>query len=300
MKRILKLIGKIIGVLVGLIVLAIVAVFAVGYFRYNKTYEVAVPVLEIPTDAASIARGKHLVDAVAHCAFCHGPELAGEYIVNTSAEGIVVAPNLTSGEGGRGASFSTEDWVRAIRHGIHSDGRSVLIMPSLSFDALSETDLAAIIAYLQTIPSVDNVLPETQPGPLMIALIGAGPFTEGMSALHIDHEAPIPVAPTEAATSEYGAYLIEIGQCRLCHGWELAGGQSNPSAPLGPNLTPGGEPGFWTDEQFVSVIRTGIHPSGRELVSHMPWKYFRDMTDTELMAIRVYLMSLPKLETQIP
>jgi hypothetical protein len=32
----------------------------------------------------------------------------------------------------------------------------------------------------------------------------------------------------------------------------------------------------------------------------MPWKYFRNMTDTELMAIRAYLMSLPKLETVIP
>lgn len=221
-------------------------------------------------------------------------------MVNSGAEGIVVAPNLTSGEGGRGASFSTDDWVRAIRHGVHSDGRSVLIMPSLFFDVLSEDDLASIIAYLQTIPPVDNVLPETKPGPMMIALIGAGPFTEGMSALHIDHEAPFPAAPAEAATVEYGAYLIEIGQCRACHGWELAGGQSNPGAPLGPNLTPGGEPGFWTNEQFVNVIRTGIHPSGRELVSHMPWKYFRNMTDTELMAIRAYLMSLPKLETVIP
>jgi mono/diheme cytochrome c family protein len=296
----LKFIGKIVGVLIGLIVLAVVTVLAIGYFRYNKTYDVAVPAVELPTDATFIARGKHLVDAVAHCAFCHGPELAGEYIVNTSAEGIVVAPNLTSGEGGRGASFTTEDWVRALRHGVHSEGRSVLIMPSLSFDALSEADLAAIIAYLQTIPPVDNVLPETRPGPLMIALIGAGPFTEGMSALHIDHEASFPVVPAEGETAEYGAYLVEIGQCRLCHGWELAGGQSNPGAPLGPNLTPGGEPGFWDDETFIKVIRTGIHPSGRELLPHMPWKYFRDMTDTELKAIRAYLMSLPKLETVVP
>jgi len=173
MKRILKPIGKIIGGLIGLIVLAVVAVLAVGTFRYNKIYHIAVPPLEIPTDTASIARGDHLVNAVAHCAFCHGDGLAGAYMANSSAEGIVVAPNLTSGAGGRGASFSTEDWVRAIRHGIHSDGRSVLIMPSLFFDVLSEDDLAAIIAYLQTIPPVDNVLPETKPGPLMIALIGA-------------------------------------------------------------------------------------------------------------------------------
>lgn len=301
MKRMLKLIGKIVGGLIGLIVLAVVAVMAIGYFRFNKTYDIAVQPLELPADAASIARGDHLVNAVAHCAQCHGEGLAGDIVVNNpGAEGILVAPNLTSGEGGRGASFSTEDWVRAIRHGVHSDGRSVIIMPSLSFDAISEDDLAAIIAYLQTIPPVDNILPETKLGPMAYIMVGAGPFTEAMSALHIDHDAPFPVAPAEGETAEYGAYLVEIGQCRLCHGAELAGGQVTPSSPLGPNLTPGGEPGFWSEETFISVIRTGKHPSGRELDPTMPWRFFRNMTDTELRAIHAYLMSLPKLETVIP
>jgi mono/diheme cytochrome c family protein len=300
MKKILKFIGKIVGVLVGLIVLTVVAVMAIGYFRFNQKYNIAVPALEIPTDAVSIARGDHLVNAIAHCALCHGEGLAGDYIINTGAEGIVVAPNLTSGKGGLGASYTVDDWVRTIHHGVTPEGRSVIIMPSLSFDAISQDDLAAIIAYLQTIPPVDNVLPETKPGPLALIMIGAGPFTEGMSALHIDHEAPFPAAPAEGETAKYGAYLIEIGQCRLCHGAELAGGQVSPSSPFGPNLTPGGEPGFWGEETFFSVIRTGIHPSGRELDPVMPWRFFRNMTDTELRAIHAYLMSLPKLETVIP
>lgn len=300
MKKILKLIGGIIGVLVGLIVLAIVAVMTIGHFRFNQKYDITVPALEISTDKASVARGEHLVDAVAHCGYCHGPQLAGDYIINTSAEGIVVAPNLTSGKGGLAASYTVDDWVRTIHHGITPEGRSVIIMPSLSFDAISEDDLAAIIAYMQTIPPVDNVLPKTKPGPLALIMVGAGPFTEGMSALHIDHDAPFATAPVEGETPEYGAYLVEIGQCRLCHGAELAGGQASPSSPLGPNLTPGGEPGFWSEETFFSVIRTGMHPSGRELNPIMPWRFFRNMTDTELRAIRAYLMSLPKLETVIP
>lgn len=300
MKRILKLIGKIIGVLIALVVLTIVAVLAIGYFRFNEKYDITVSALEIPTDAASIARGEHLVQAVAHCGLCHGPQLAGDTIINTSAGGIVVAPNLTSGEGGLGPSYTVDDWVRTIHHGITPEGRSVIIMPSLSFDAISEDDLAAIIAYLQTIPAVDNVLPKTKPGPMALIMVGAGPFAEAMSALHIDHDAPFPATPAEGETAEYGAYLVEIGQCRLCHGSELAGGQVSPSSPLGPNLTPGGEPGFWSEETFFSVIRTGRHPSGRELDPVMPWRFFRNMTDTELRAIRAYLMSLPKLETVVP
>ena len=300
MKRILKIISKIVGILIGLLVLAVTVLLTTGYFRFTKSYDIDIAALEIPTDEVSLARGKHLVEAVAHCAYCHGPELAGKIVVDAGAQGIIVAPNLTSGEGGLGTSYMVEDWVRAIHHGVTHKGRSVFIMPSLSFDAIGEEDLAAIIAYLQTIPPVSNVLAETKLGPLGLAMVGAGPFTEAMSALHIDHDAPLPAAPVEGETAEYGAYLVEIAQCRLCHGAELAGGQVSPSAPLGPNLTPGGEPGFWTEEQFFNVIRTGRHPSGRELNPVMPWKYFANMTDTELRAIWVYLQSLPKLETVVP
>jgi len=303
MKIILKLIAKILGGILGLIVLAILAVMVTGYFRFNKTYDINIAPPEIPTDEASIARGEHLVQAVAHCGYCHGPELAGDYVVNAGnagAEGIVVAPNLTSGEGGLGATYTPEDWIRTIRHGVTPKGRSVIIMPSLFFDEISQDDLLAMIAYLQTIPPVDNVLPETKPGPLFYALIGAGPLTEGMSALHIDHDAPFASAPAEGETAEYGAYLVEIGQCRACHGWELAGGRACGDCPIGANLTPGGEPGFWEEQDFFEVMRTGTHPSGREILPFMPWKFFRDMTDTELRAIWLYLQSQPKLTTELP
>jgi mono/diheme cytochrome c family protein len=212
----------------------------------------------------------------------------------------VVAPNLTSGQGGIGASFSDEDWIRALYHGVTQEGRSVIMMPSLFFNVMSKDDLTSVIAYMKTIYPVDNVLPETKPGPMVYALIGAGPFTETMSALHIDHEAPFPVSPVEDESVEYGAYLVEIGQCRACHGSELAGGQVSRSAPIGPNLTPGGEMGFWDEETFFSVIRTGTHPSGRQLDSYMPWQFFSNMTDSELRAIRAYLSSQPALKNVMP
>ena len=63
-----------------------------------------------------------------------------------------------------------------------------------------------------------------------------------------------------------------------------------------PNLTSGGEPGFWTEEQFINTIRTGTTPGGHMLdPEHMPWKEFKHMTDDELNAIWMYLQSLPKL-----
>ena len=297
MKKILKLIGG----LVGLIVILVAVILGIGYSRFNKTYDIPVSGIEIPTDDVSIARGEHLVQAVAHCGFCHGTDLSGDYMINNPGkEGIVVAPNLTSGEGGIGASFRDEDWVRALYHGVNDEGRSVIIMPSLFFHVMSEEDLTSVIAYMKTVPPVDNVLPETKPGPLFYALIGAGPLAEEMSGRVIDLDTPFGTAPAEGETPEYGEYLVTIGQCRACHGAELAGGQVTRSAPIGPNLTPGGEMGLWDEETFFSVIRTGTHPSGRELDSYMPWQFFSNMTDSELRAIRAYLLSLPKLENVMP
>ena len=296
MKRLLKLIGG----LVGVIVILAAVILAIGYSRFNKTYNIPVSGIEIPTDEASIARGEHLVQAVAHCGYCHGTDFSGDIMVNSSGEGIIVAPNLTSGEGGVDDSYSDEDWVRAVYHGVNQQGRSVIIMPSLFFHVMSEEDLTSIIFYMKTIPPVDNVLPETKPGPLFYALIGAGPLANEMSGRVIDHGSPFAEGPTEGETPEYGEYLVTIGQCRACHGAELAGGQVTRSAPIGPNLTPGGEMGLWDEETFFSVIRTGTHPSGRELDSYMPWQFFSNMTDSELRAIRAYLLSLPKLENVMP
>ena len=301
MKKVLKLIGKIVGGIIGLVVIAIMTVIMIGYFRFHKTYNIDVSGIEIPTDEASIARGEHLVQAVAHCGYCHGTDFSGDYIVNNPGkEGIVVAPNLTSGEGGIGASFTDEDWLRALYHGVNGEGRSVIVMPSMFFHVMSEEDITSIIAYMKTVLPVDNVLSETKPGPLFYMLIGAGPLAEEMSARVIDHNAPFALAPAEGETPEYGEYLVTIGQCRACHGSELAGGQVNKSAPIGPNLTPGGELGVWSKEGFIETLRTGTTPHGHQLDTFMPWKFFRNMSDTELRAVWAYLQSQPELETQIP
>jgi len=301
MKKILKWIGIVLGSLLVLVVIAIVIVLGIGRARFNETVAVDVPSLAIPTDEAALARGEHLVKAVAHCAYCHGDDLAGEFVVNNPrTQGVIVAPNLTAGEGGIGASYTNEDWVRTIRHGVTPAGRSVILMPSLWFNVMSETDLAALIAYLQTIPPIDNELPETQLGPLFYALIGTGPLTAAMSGRVIDHDAPFTPALEEGATAVYGEYLARIALCSSCHGPELAGGQVCPDCPIGPNLTPGGELQGWTQADFVTAIRTGTHPNGRQISQFMPWQYFQHMTDTELAAIWTYLQAQPVLASQTP
>ena len=52
---------------------------------------------------------------------------------------------------------------------------------------------------------------------------------------------------------------------------------------------------FWSEEDFIATLRTGMTPSGHQLKESMPWKYFGQMTDDELKALWMYLQSLPSL-----
>jgi mono/diheme cytochrome c family protein len=297
MKRIAKGLGVALGGLIGLLAVVFVVLLFTGRSRFNETYEVAVPAIAVPADEAALARGEHLVAAVAHCAYCHGEGLAGDIVDEGGAEGIIVAPNLTGGAGGIGADYGTEDWVRSLRHGILPQGRSAFVMPSMSFSQMSEDDLRAMIAYLQTLPPVDHELPETAPGPLFYVLLGAGPLTEAQAATRIDHEAPFAAAPEAGGSAEYGEYLATIAQCTGCHGAELAGGQACGDCPPGPNLTPGGELRGWSQDDFVTALRTGTTPTGRQLSDFMPWRHFQQMTDSELAALWAYLQAQPARET---
>ena len=55
----------------------------------------------------------------------HGPNLAGKVYIDDPSVGRIVPPNLTRGRGGLGATFSNDDFVRAIRFGVDPSGRVV-------------------------------------------------------------------------------------------------------------------------------------------------------------------------------
>jgi mono/diheme cytochrome c family protein len=160
---------------------------------------------------------------------------------------------------------------------------------------LGDEDLGALIAYLKGIPPVDNSLPERRIEPLGILMFGAGLFPP-LAADQIDHAQQISAPPQPSATAAYGQYLSRT--CMECHGVNFNGALFGPPGEeiFTPNLTPGGELAFWSEQEFLTTIRTGRTPSGRQLKEDMPWKYFSQMTDEEIRAVWLYLQSLPKLE----
>lgn len=300
MKRVLKWIGIVLGSLIGLIVLVTVGLFLKSRIEFSKKYDVQVSAVTVPTDAASIERGHHLATIL--CMECHMADLGGDpNFFNGGALGKGLAPNLTTGQGGIAGQFTDADFARVIRYGVKPDGTSVFLMPSQDFYNLSDQDLGALIAYLRSLPPVDRQTPEPHARFSFLGnvLYGAGQFGHLLRAEGIQHMAEVPSAPQPAVTAAYGEYLTNINGCHDCHGPQLAGGKpGNPSSPLAPNLTPGGELRAWTEADFIKTLRTGTTPTGTQLPNEfMPWKSKGQMTDDELAAVWMYLQSLPPLTT---
>lgn len=286
--RIVRAFGIGLGILLGLAVVVVAGVFLGSETRLKRMYTTTPEMLLISTNQELLARGQHLASAATRCTGCHGGNLAGQVMVDAPPFRIV-APNLTSGKGGVGP-LSDADWIRAIRHGVAADGTPLMLMPSSDYQALSADDLAAIIAYVKSVPPVDNVLPDSELRPLGRVLLLAGQLPI-LEAERIDHGAvfglPAPVGPTEA----YGGYLVTIGGCRTCHGGNLGGGQvpdgSNVPAPA---INTAGMAG-WSEADFVAAMRTGVSPNGKPIAPIMPWEAVGQLSDDELRAVWLYLQS---------
>lgn len=291
MRTILKWVGIVLGSLV-VLVLIVVAVMVISTTRrLDRTYTIAPAPLSVAVEDADPEIGRHW--SAMHCETCHGPDLGGGPFFADDALGYVDAPNLTRGAGGIGAAYTTEDWVRALRHGVRHDGKSVFIMPSEDFYYLNDTDLAGVIAYVSNVPPVDR---ETRPRNLSLfarVLYAAGAFGDLLYAEVIPHDVR-PPAPPIGVTVEYGEYLTRAHGCFACHGDDLTGDQPpEPGAPFAPNLTPSGELASWSEADFINTLRTGVNPSGWELSESMPWRGLGKMTDPEMQAVWTYLQSLP-------
>ena len=292
MRRVLKWIGIILGSVLGLVLVAAVALSIRGNSKLNRQYDVQPEPVAISEETAVISRGQYLVSA--SCTGCHGENLGGASFIDDPALGIIPAPNLTAGADGAGVTYSDADFVRAIRHGIDNEGNPLAIMPSRAYWHFSDEDLGAIIAYVKSVPPVDNRLDDKNVGFMGRVLLGAGAL-DILSAEAIDHTGTRPTAQTPTVNAAYGEYIANTGDCQSCHGINLAGAPSpEPGSPPGPNLTPGGNLAQWSTDDFIASMRTGSTPDGRQLDSEfMPWEGYSRLSDDDLTALFMYLQSLP-------
>lgn len=252
-----------------------------------------------------VERGEYLVRGIAGCGNCHTPlgpdgpvagmELAGRLVEKNEAF-TAIAPNISPTS--RIAGWTDADLGRAIREGIRPDGSLIgPPMPFAMYRGLSDEDLSAIVAFLRTIPAVENDPGTSQYNvPLPPAY---GPPVESVASI------------PRGVTVEYGEYLAgPVAHCMECH---------SPMGPKGPMIdTDLGRGGFefhgpwgisvapnitshadglagYSDAEITDMIVKGMRPGGAPMLPPMPYGYLAQMTEDDLAAIVLYLRSLPPL-----
>ncbi|NNE36147.1 MAG: hypothetical protein HKN13_12975 [Rhodothermales bacterium] len=285
MKKILKWGGMILLAIIVVLLLSGTALFVKGGRAAGQQYMVNTGEVVAATDSLAVVHGQRLT-TIYGCTDCHGQDLSGRVMIDAPPF-RVVASNLTPGLGGIGRNFSTLDFDRAIRNGVRPGGTSLLIMPSKAYHKMADSEAAAIIGYLHSLPPIDNELPATELKPLGRVLAGSGGFD--VSSEVSEQAPPNGLAPAVSDQLEFGEYQSKM-LCAYCHQNDFKGGVPMGPGPVPSDINPYGK---LPVEQFVETMQTGVTPAGKELDGEaMPTKVFKLWTEEELAAVHAFLASL--------
>ncbi len=287
LRSVLKWGGTVVGVLVVVLVASVLTLSCMADRRMEAVYDVDPEPIVIPDDPESIERGERLY-AIWNCRECHGADAAGR--TEDVPPGQMHIANLTL----IANEWSSQDWVRAVRHGVAPSGRPLRIMPANEYNHMSDEDLGDIIAYVRSLPQrgAPRGSPELNAFGKVFVALDLMPIAP-LPAEEIDHDAPRPPAPEPGPTVEYGRYLSV--PCAHCHGETMAGGEKRffPMPIANITMHESGI-GSWTREDFVTLMRTGRRPDGRRVdQENMNTERTSRFTDDELDALWAYLQSLP-------
>jgi len=122
-------------------------------------------------DDATVARGKYLV-TLGGCQDCHTPGhffgkpdaarvLGGSEVgFEIPGLGVFYGPNLTPDKATGLGGWTDAQIIAAFRTGVRPDGRALApIMPWRALAVLTDQDAAAIVAFLRSLPPVNNMVP---------------------------------------------------------------------------------------------------------------------------------------------
>ncbi len=282
MKRVVRWLGWALGSLVALGIIAFAAVYVLCERNLRHVYEVPAVSMSIPADPAAIAEGARMATIRGCFGGCHGKHGEGFVMFDEPMIARIVAPNLTAAV----RKYSAAELVNIIRHGVRPDGRSMMVMPSEQFVALTDEDLGRIIAYLKSLAPLEGPGASVSLGPLGRIGVAAGKFKT--VAQLIVETVPPPAATSDAAAR--GRYLAR-SSCTGCHGTSLRG-HSVP-AFTSPDLQ---LVAAYSLETFTQLLRTGVALGGRQLPTMGPASrdHLSYFTDSEIADLYSYLHALPE------
>jgi nicotinate dehydrogenase subunit B len=253
--------------------------------------------------AATIARGRELA-ALGDCAVCH--TIANGGVINAGGRpvetpfGTIHSTNITpDAETGIGA-WSYPAFERAMREGIHRDGRQLYpAFPYTHFARTTDADLQALYAYLMAQAPVRAENRKTT----LAFPFNLRPLLAGWNAL-FHRTGVFETDATRSAAWNRGAYLVEgLGHCAACHSPRNALGAEKADAYLAGGFAEGWEappltslshaPIPWSEDELFAYLRSGesrfhgvaagpMAPVVKELAS---------LPDQDIRAMAVYLSS---------
>jgi len=271
-----------------------------------------VPDLSIYSTAA-IDRGR-LVAAAGDCVVCHtvpgGTPNAGGLALDTPF-GQIITTNITPDPETGIGQWSFQAFDRAMRQGIHRDGRQLYpAFPYTDFAKLTDADMQALYAYLMSEPAVRATPPETK----LAFPFNVRPLMAGWNLLF--HENKV-YQPDESQSTVWnrGAYLVQgIGHCGACHtprnklGAEKSGAQAwldggeaeGWEAPALNALSRSPIP--WTENDFFDYLRTGFSAGHGVAAGPMaPVVHgLAQLPEQDVRAMAVYLASINPVTSPEP
>jgi mono/diheme cytochrome c family protein len=214
-----------------------------------------------------VARGKILASA-GNCASCHtvkgGEPFSGGLAIATPF-GTVYAPNITPDAATGIGNWSNAAFARALHEGVARDGSNLFpVFPFDHYTRVTDEDVAALYAYLMTLPAVSKESPSnTLPFPLNVRALQYG------WKLLFFHPGVYRPDPAKSEAWNRGAYLAEaLAHCSSCHsprnalGAEksgsarYAGGQVDRwTAPALTAANPAPLP--WSEDELYGYLRSG-------------------------------------------
>jgi len=258
-----------------------------------------------PANSDLVNRGAYIARA-ADCMACHRENYAGGVGIETPM-GKVYATNITPSVRYGIGNYTEQDLKNALKKGRAPDHQLYPAMPYPSYSGMTDEDIYALFAYLQTVPAVDEASPHKTELPFPFNIRTLMKFWNVINV-------PAWEARTDLdATQQRGEYLVNnLEHCATCHTPRDSTMGYNKSlymagAQLGnwhaPNITPDEASGIgsWSETDIATYLRTG-HLENRafaggpmgEAVAHST----RYLTTEDLRAIASYLKVIPAVRTE--
>lgn len=304
--------------------LALLALAAAGaVVFYVLTLPAIVPAAALPAHTPDLANGKYVFTA-GGCAECHAAPVKGCDDLKTKDKetlaggrclktpfGTFHVPNISPDKETGIGSWTTVDFVNAMKHGVAPDGSYLYpAFPFASYQRMSYEDLIDLKAYLDSLPAVKSEVSPHELGFPFNIRRGLGLWHK----LYVDGESFV-ADPHASAELNRGAYLVTgPGHCSECHSsrnilggivkdTEFAGAKNPEGKGSVPNITPGdGGLGDWSEDDIAYLLETGNTPDFDVIGETMApvQENMAQLTPEDRKAIAAYIKSLPPRPDAVP